>query len=582
MASAWRWQLVVGVLAFAFLAVFVRLGQLHLAPNETLLAKAEGNRALLKVTAARRGDIVDRHGQPLATTRPLITLGVDPGRTDPAQADAWEELRVLLDAPADAWADHFQPARRGDRPVRWRKLADDLDEATYARVLALGVDGVYGNRRFERYYPGGELAAHVIGFVNNEGTAAMGVEAFLDDYLQGAPGWVESEADAFRRERPEFRYREVAPRHGDRVRLTLDTMTQHLVEEEIAYLLSTYTPDAVSILVSDPQTGELLALANYPTFDLNAFGSAPIDLHRNRALTDLIEPGSTFKIVPIAAVMNEGLVAPQTQLNCNVRAVSYLGRTISLPSDHRPLGRLDIVGITRHSSNRGVAQLAMILGEQRMYDYARAFGFGTPTGLGLTGESEGILHPVEDWDGLTISRLPCGYAVAATPLQVHTAMGAVANEGILMQPQVVAAVETPDGAERFVFAPKPVRRVLSRPVARTMAAMLTEVVSLEGTARRAMLPGFAVAGKTGTARKIIDGQYSESHHVASFSGFFPAAEPYALITVVVDNPQLDGTGYGGVVAAPAFKRLAEKLIAYHGWNPAAAHLPRFAASSANP
>ena len=220
--------------------------------------------------------------------------------------------------------------------------------------------------------------------------------------------------------------------------------------------------------------------------------------------------------------------------------------------------------IVRKSSNKGSAQLGMIIGEKALYEYADAFGYGKKTDIGLAGEIAGTLHKVSEWDGLTITRLPMGHAVAATPLQVHCAMGVIANQGIYMQPQLVRRVYGSDGETKILYPPRGVRRVVSAKIAALMGEMLSEVVSDEGTARRAQLKGFKVAGKTGTSQKIINGAYSTRRHVASFTGFFPAQRPRLLITVVVDSPKMKGVGYGGIVAAPAFREVAEQAAKYLG------------------
>jgi cell division protein FtsI/penicillin-binding protein 2 len=410
----------------------------------------------------------------------------------------------------------------------------------------------------------------VLGYVNHEETPVTGVERFFDYYLRGQDGWRETERDGRRRELAQFRAREVAPADGLNVALSVDLMVQHIVEQEVARLAAEYNPESVSVIVSEPSTGAVMAMANYPTYDPNEFYNTnkyPIDSQRNRALTDLIEPGSTFKIVPAAAALNEGIVAPEDIFQTGVERVSYKGRSLKLPSDHHTYDSLSMHDIVVKSSNRGAAHLGLILGENRLHDYAEAFGFGEKTGFDLGGEVSGTLHSVKNWDGLTITRLPMGHAVSATPMQIHGAMSVIANKGVLMEPLIAERVFDAVGNDIVHFSPKAKRRVVSTEVAQTVADMLVDVVGKDGTARKAAIDNYSVAGKTGTTQKIVNGKYSRQHHVASFSGFFPANNPALVITVVVDEPQLKGVGYGGSVSAPAFRNIAEACIAYLGIRP---------------
>lgn len=415
-----------------------------------------------------------------------------------------------------------------------------------------------------RAYPLGRLASHAVGFVNREFSPVMGIEKQFDFYMRGQDGWIETERDGRRRERPEFRERDVKPVDGLNVQITIDSIIQEMAQRQLAKIAREYSPEFASIIVSDPSTGYILAMASYPDFDPNDFNKFSQDALRNRAISDQYEPGSTFKIVPVSAALNEGAVGPEDRFDCNAQTAAYRGKTLRLPKEAHPMGTLTVRDIVKKSSNKGSAQLGMIIGEKTLYDYASAFGYGKKTDIGLTGEIAGTLRKVSEWDGLTITRLPMGHAVAATPLQVHCAMGVIANQGIYMQPQLVRRVYGPDGKTKILYPPRGIRRVVSAKIASLMGEMLSEVVSNDGTARRAQLKGFKVAGKTGTSQKIINGAYSTRQHVASFTGFFPAQRPRLLITVVVDSPKMKGVGYGGIVAAPAFREIAEQAAKYLG------------------
>jgi cell division protein FtsI (penicillin-binding protein 3)/stage V sporulation protein D (sporulation-specific penicillin-binding protein) len=575
--STARAALVSSAVAFAFCVLIGRLFYLHVWEQEALLEHVESNRKMVQIVEARRGNIVDNRGNLLATTHTTIDLGVDPQSVRETDQKKFTELANLIDQPLEKVIRAIETkTRRGSDHaqavslIKWAYLAKGLDEDTYDKVRELGIKGVYGNRKYSRTYPSGKLAAHVLGYVNHEETPVTGVERFFDYYLRGQDGWRETERDGRRRELAQFRAREVAPADGLNVALSVDLMVQHIVEQEVARLAAEYNPESVSVIVSEPSTGAVMAMANYPTYDPNEFYNTkkyPIDSQRNRALTDLIEPGSTFKIVPAAAALNEGIVAPEDIFQTGVERVSYKGRSLKLPSDHHTYDSLSMHDIVVKSSNRGAAHLGLILGENRLHDYAEAFGFGEKTGFDLGGEVSGTLHSVKNWDGLTITRLPMGHAVSATPMQIHGAMSVIANKGVLMEPLIAERVFDAVGNDIVHFSPKAKRRVVSTEVAQTVADMLVDVVGKDGTARKAAIDNYSVAGKTGTTQKIVNGKYSRQHHVASFSGFFPANNPALVITVVVDEPQLKGVGYGGSVSAPAFRNIAEACIAYLGIRP---------------
>lgn len=573
--SSLRLAIVCLCVVAAFGGIGTRLYMLHVIEAEDLSHIVERNRRQIVVQEARRGNIVDGNGNILATTRTQVELGVDPQVLREEDREKWPDLAKLLDMPIGELEELMNrrtaPGSSGFaddvRLVRWQKLHGGLDEQTYTRVLDLDISGVYGNRRYSRYYPSRELASHLLGYLNRESTAVSGVERFMDFYLRGQDGWLESERDGRRQELVQFRSREVSPSDGLHVELSLDMVIQHMIEEELRDLAEKFSPKGATIIVSEPVTGYILGLANYPTYDLNKYNRAPMDHQRNLAVTDVLEPGSTFKIVPVAAALNEGLVDPSTTFDCGISRIEVGRRLVKLPRDHKPFGELSVADIVAKSSNIGVAHLGVALGSHRLHDYARRFGFGEETGFSLGGEVKGTLHEVRRWDGLTITRLPMGHAVSATPLQVHAAMGAIANRGILMRPQVVRRAFDEEGRTVISFPPAPRRRAVSEEAARTVAGMLRVAASRQGTAPEAEIPGFEVAGKTGTTQKIIRGRYSNRHHVASFSGFFPASRPRVVITIIVDEPQTAGNAYGGVVAGPSFKRIGEQLIQYLGIRP---------------
>ncbi|MEM9226837.1 MAG: penicillin-binding protein 2 [Verrucomicrobiota bacterium] len=573
--SGARFIFVVTLVVASFAAIFARLLFLHVVDHEKLSRIVESNRQAFQVIDARRGDVVDARGEILATTHQVFQIGVDPHAVREEDfAQVAELARLLKLSPAEvdkAFRTKVRTVKGPDGPelrdTRWHRLGAPVTPDTLEKIKRLEIAGVYGNPQYRRLYPSMHLAAHVLGHVNLDDAAVTGVEHSMDFYLRGQDGWREVEKDGRRRELAQFSHREVAPRAGLNVELTLDMVIQHAAEEEVARIVEKYQPQGVTIIVSEPTTGYLLALANHPTYNPNVFWKCELDTQRNRAVTDLYEPGSTFKLVTLAAALEEDVFDLDDSFDCTAESATYRGREIRLPSDHKRYEELSLTEVLVKSSNRGSAMIGMALGAEQMFVYGKAFGYGAKTGLGLTGEHRGLYREPARWDGLTISRLPIGYAMAATPLQVHMATSTLANGGVLMQPQAVQRVFDDAGETVLRFDPVAKRRAISTETADQVSEMLRQVCAPGGTAKEAYLEGYEMAGKTGTTKKIVDGQYSNRHHIGSFSGYFPASAPQLVITVVVDEPQLEGYGYGGVVAAPSFRRLAYHTINYLGIPP---------------
>lgn len=602
-ASNYRIVLLASGVFLGFVGVGFRLLQLHVLDRERLVRHVDRARDSFVVEQARRGDILDARGDVLATSRSLIVLGVDPQALRPEDESKWPELARLIGMPASELTRIFRTKTRstgdapeavasasgptalpainlatvvdetaasGERLVRWAKLSESVEESTYDQILKLGVKGVYGTRSYRRTYPRNGLAAHVVGFVNKEDTPASGVESFADFYLRGQDGWRESEKDGLRRELAQFRTREVRPTDGFSVMLSIDSAVQHMVEAELAAIVEKFNPKKATIIVSDARSGFILGLGNYPSFNLNEFFRAPMETQKNVSITDQLDPGSTFKIVAAAGALEDGLVTPGMRFDCTSETTVYKGKTLRLMrDDHVWDHALSVSEIISHSSNRGAALLAMKLGDQKFYDWARAFGFGEASGFPFGGEISGQLNSPDKWSGIDITRIPAGYSIAATPMQIHYAMGVIASGGELMRPQIIREIRDSRGETVYTFGGVARRRVISEQTAQQMARMLQGVVETGGTATNAAIPGYLVAGKTGTAQKIIDGRYSNKNHVGSFAGFFPANDPRVVITVIVDDANVtNGSGYGRTVAAPSFKHLAEQLISYLDIKPA--------------
>jgi cell division protein FtsI/penicillin-binding protein 2 len=643
-ASSYRIVLLAVCILVCFTALGARLVFLHVIDRDELVRFIDKARRQIIVESARRGDILDAKGSILATSRTLIILGVDPQSLRKEDEKKWPQLAALTGiplaelsktlltksrpvAPANA-SPASSPAKPGDlvinfnlaaaakvtaaqtapaaaatdapvddtvlddnadengqRPIRWAKLSETIEESTYAKIQALDIKGVYGQRTYRRAYPHNSLAAHVIGYVNKQGEPAAGIERYADFYLHGRDGWREGERDGLRRELAQFRTRDVPASDGFSVRLSIDSAIQHMAEEELDYLAKKYSPEKATIIISDAQTGFILAMANYPTFNLNEYNQVPAGdqgTMRNIAIADMYEPGSVFKIVAASAALNEGLVTASSRFDCSIDSIDYKGKTRALPrEDHHFDEPLSVAEIISHSSNRGAAQLAMKLGDQKFYDYARAFGFGQRTGFPVGGEIFGSMAPPDKWDGLTITRMPMGHSIAATPLQMQMAMTVIASGGYLLRPQIISQINDASGEPVYRYGGVAKQRVITTETARTMARLLQGVVSdrrtrygNEGTAPEAAIPNYEVAGKTGTTQKLVPVPwgnggtklvYSERHHVVSFVGFLPASRPQVVISVIVDDADArapGGVAYGKTVAAPSFKHLGEQLIQY--------------------
>lgn len=592
------------LLAIAFVSLGYRLVDLQVVQHDDLLRQAERNTHQVFLMQPRRGEIRDRRGNVLASSVFVKTVCADPTLIGKYQTEVAHLLSPLLGLSEDKLLEKLQVRTfvdeqgktRRDRYVIlkrkvsveiWEKIqtaikeypfvADEKSlrssEKTFLRNLRTGAIFVEPYDDQMRLYPNKTLTAHVLGFAGGidrqtilgtvrDLTGADGVELTMNSALSGVAGWRTTEV-VRKQELVTFRDHDVEPHHGRNVILTIDAGLQHIVESELAEVMQRYSPVSATAIIVRPQTGEVLALANCPNFDPNNPGDFPPEYRRNRAITDVAEPGSTFKIVAVSGALNEGLVGLDTHFDCEGGRFVFAGR--SLRDDH-PSGILSVEEIIAKSSNIGTAKIAIQMGPARVYDYIRRYGFGSRTGIPLVGEVEGLVHPPKQWSKLSISRIPIGQGIAITPLQITMAMSAIANHGLLMQPMLIDRVEDDRGNAVVKNSPQPVRQVISDATANLMTAALKNVVSTNGTARRAKLDRYSVAGKTGTAQKPGGGGYMPGKYFSSFVGFFPADHPELCISVFLDEPKLPNY-YGGLTAAPAFKNIAERAAKYMAIQP---------------
>lgn len=562
-------------LACVFTGLSARLVTLQVTEHPRYAQLAAGNHAIKQVTHARRGAIRDVNGLALAQNEPVKTAIADGSLIKDIPALA-AMLAGPLEMPETVLAEKLRRQTFSQRegrmvPVRYIVLKKNVPE-TKATEIALAMmaakqRGIYFEQESIRVYPNGEMLCHVIGFTNHESVGVEGIERIMNGYLKGRDGFRYTERDRLGKEIVPYRGQERAARDGCDVRLTIDMGLQAIVESEMDAAIKEYRPKMATCILMRP-TGEIVALANRPHYDLNQQDGVPADSPKrtNRAIMDQVEPGSTFKIVPASAALNQRLVTPDTMIFCENGRFTYGGRTLR---DSHPYGMLSVSDILVKSSNIGAAKLAIQTGDQRFYEYVRRFGFGERTGVNLPGEISGSIASPHLWSKMSITSIPMGHEVAATPLQVVTAMAVIANGGRLMMPQIVHSIVDDQGTTVQTFPPVEVRRVISETVADQVRKALIEVVGKRGTAKQAYVKGFKVAGKTGTAQKIgPKGTYGEGKYVVSFAGFLPADHPELVGIVLLDEANTKpGENYGGLVSAPIFARIAERAARYLNLQP---------------
>ncbi len=561
------------LILFGICALFVMLGgrlyYLQVVRHQEYLAAVEAQTKLEIVLPAPRGEILDREGRRLALSVPAYTVAASlPEIADPAATAG--KLAPIMGVSRDYLL------RRLRRPESIRfvylkrkvsvEVARRIESGQKAEAQGGGarpLRGVHLLPDSRRSYLCGTTACHPLGFTRWKAdlgdTGQEGVERALDGALRGRPGRWQLRRDGRARAIGIVDEELTEPVPGYRVVLTIDLGVQRALEAELEKIAGEYKPAGAFGVVLDPANGQVLAMASWPKFDPNKPGDCPAGGRLNRVLTTVLEPGSTMKPLIAAAALEEGVYRPTSKLYCEKGAWRpRRGRTIT---DVHGYGWLTLTDVVVKSSNIGMAKVGRKMGARRLERYCRTYGFGRATGLGLPGESRGILQPLRRWTGDSVLSIPFGHEISVTPLQLAVAYGALANGGVLYRPQIVRRIEDPDGETVQDFPPAPVGRVISQKTSATMREILRQVV-VRGTGRRAQVRGYDVAGKTGTARKLVGGRYSDRKHFASFVGFAPADRPRALALIIVDEPQ--GAHYGGVVAGPAVAAVLESTLTQMG------------------
>jgi cell division protein FtsI (penicillin-binding protein 3) len=542
------------VFAVWTLGIEVRLIYLQVVSHADLVARAERQQMRTVPSPAKRGEISDRHGRVLAYSVDADTIYAVPHEIE----DKARTATALCDALADCHAkDRATLLERlsGDRAFIYVKRRVTPLEARH--VAALNLEGVGFMKENRRFYPNRELAAHVLGYVGTDNVGLGGLEAAYDKVVRGREGTLIVQNDARRRV---FGRLERTPTTGGSLELTIDERLQYIVERELAAGVEEKRADGGAAVVIDPQTGEVLAMASYPTFNPNEFNEATDSERRNRAVQDIYEPGSTFKVVTVAAALEEKLMPPDALIDTSPGIIRLPGNRIVDEFEGHNYGVLSLTQVIVKSSNVGAIKIGLRLGPERLGMYVNRFGFGRPTSPDFPGESPGIVwNPAKLNDG-AVASISMGYQVGVTPLQMTAAMNTVANGGNWIEPRIVRAAIR-DGV-RTPITPKVTRRAISPDTVAQLIPIL-EAVVVDGTGKKAQVAGYTVAGKTGTADKIINGRYSGSQQNVSFLGFVPSRNPAITVIVMVDTPRV-GSDTGGFVAAPIFQRIAEASLRYLG------------------
>jgi cell division protein FtsI (penicillin-binding protein 3) len=554
-----RRAIVVAIVLAAWVSgIEARLVYLQVVRNADLRARAEKQHLRTIDAPAMRGDIVDRRGRVLATSVDADTIYAVPSEIP----DAAGAVAQLCNALGDCSGKERQTLaeRLGQRrPFAYVRRQVAPDQAQ--RVAALDLDGVGFIKESKRFYPNLQLAAHLLGYVGIDNSGLSGLEYTYDPQIRGKKGTILIQTDAKRHAFSRF---ERPPTAGATVELTIDEYLQHVAERALHDGVLENRAAGGTVVIMNPHTGEILAMANEPTFNPNAYREAGEDERRNRAVQDLYEPGSTFKVVTASAAIEEHVLPIDTLIDTNPGHIKLPGRPPITEDRGRNYGVLSFTDVIVKSSNIGAIKIGFKVGTERLSRFVAGYGFGRTVSPDFPGENAGIVWRPEKWTESALASVSMGYQVGVTPLQMVAAVSAVANGGAYVEPRVIRAVYHND--RRYAVRPKTLRRVISADTAAALTQIMEQVVA-RGTAKRAQIDGFSIAGKTGTASKLIDGHYSHSDHNGSFVGFLPSTNAALAMIVVIDSAKGPNGDHGGAVAAPIFTRIAEPALRYLGVSP---------------
>ncbi len=544
---------VLTLMSIAPLLIVFQVLRIHLSEGDELREQGERQASSFVTIPAVRGAIVDRNERMLAVNTARYDLALDPTVSGfrNVESSFFERLSKLTGQPAATF--RRKVARR--KSPQYVFLLRGITERQKETIESWKVPGILLDPTFARRYNYGPTAAHVLGYVSADGLGLSGLELQYESQLHGIDGQRAIKRDRLGHIKAYVQGKVVEPKHGETLVLTLDLIRQTVLEEELARGVAEAGAAWGSAVALDPNTGAVLAMANVPTYDPNRPTSYGVGARRNRAITDRLEPGSTFKLVAAAAAIEQGLIAMEDSIETGDGWAVIHGRTLHDTRAHRTITFNDVIAL---SSNVGTAKVVSNMKPGTLYQYARNLGFGHPSWIDLPGEVPGRLKRPDSWSGTTLTSVSIGYEVEVTPLQLAAAYAALANGGLLVQPYVVSERRDITGHVTWRARQDSVRRAFRAQTARTLLPAFESAVR-EGTATKANVEGLPIAGKTGTARKVMDGSYAPGAYRASFVGFFPADDPAVVLAIVIDEPR--AVQYGGSVAAPIFQRVAQRWIA---------------------
>ena len=544
-----RLYLLAGVLVFWCLVICARLVYLQIFAYGSFEHRAQHQQQRTEEVAARRGIIYDRAGRELA-----MSVAVDSAFAVPTEMPDLASSLSLIARITKADPRELLAKCKAGHTFCW--VARKADQETADRIRSLNLRGIYFQKESKRYYPKRDLAAQVLGYVGIDDEGLSGIEREYDEKLRGKPGRMLISVDARKKW---FGSVEKQPDPGENIVLTIDQQIQYIAERELATAMDQTHALAGTVIVENPHTGEILALANRPTFNPNVAREITSERLKDHAVSDIYEPGSTFKLVTLSAALDQHLTRPEEVFDCQMGSIVINGRRIH---DWKPFGMLSVADILAHSSDVGAIKVALRLGDERLYKYIRAYGFGQQTGIELPGETRGMAKPLSKWSKVSIGAISMGQEIGVSPLQLAGMVSTIANDGVWVPSRIVAATTAPQAAPQMIaFHPGDGRQVIAPTTAAEMKQMMQGVV-LHGTGKKAILEGYSSAGKTGTAQKIDPKThtYSRTQYIASFAGFAPVNTPVVTICVILDSPV--GGHHGGEVGAPVFQRIAQQTLEY--------------------
>ena len=550
-----RAGLICTVMLLWSIGIVYRLVDLQILKGEDMRQRSENMHFRTEPIPAGRGEITDANGRLLAINQQETYIFADPSIIENPKETADRLATSLNKGPK--WRKQLTSKFKAKKDRQFLYIEQRVPEAVAQKVRELDLEGIYLRSDKWRKYPQGQIASHLIGFQNKDGTVKEGLEFQYDQAMTGEPGKREVMRDGRQRKNDLNAHVLVEPQMGSNLELAVDANIQLFVEDALRDAMKTHQARNMTAIVMDVKTGAILAMANVPDFDPNRFSKSSSFARKNRAVVDVYEPASAFKIITVSAALDLGVINPSQKIWCEEGGITLHGKFIK---DNKRFGTLDISQILWHSSNVGSIKIARKMREKDFYNYITAFGFGDRTGIDLPAESSGILAPPSQWSAVSSAYLSMGHEISSTPLQMLMAASVIANDGVLIKPYVAERIIHDDGTIQDLRPNIEPRRVISRKTARTVRNMLLGVVE-KGTAKAAQIPGVRVFGKTGTAQRLQGGKYSHQNFNASFVGFFPAEAPRYGMIVVAHDPRA-GKVHGGEVAAPIFSQIGRQIMDY--------------------